>query len=66
MAAGPFAVKRFPETFHAEQGKVHAYTKQGVLTTPYEILAADKEAKTLTLQANFGNNPAACVIIHDD
>ena len=42
--------------FHAEQGKVHAYTKQGVLTTPYAILAADKEAKTLTLQAKSPPN----------
>ncbi|MCH7228519.1 hypothetical protein [Haloferula sp. A504] len=32
-------------------GTVHLYTKQGVLSMPYEILKADKEAGTLTLRA---------------
>lgn len=40
---------------HAEMGTVHLYTDQGLVSTPYEILEADKDAATLTLRAK---NPA--------
>lgn len=38
-------------TFHVELGTVHIYSKQGIVTTPYEILAADKAAGSLTVRA---------------
>ncbi len=47
MAVAEFA--KF--TVHVEPGKVHLYTEQGTISMPYEILEADKAAKTLTLRA---------------
>lgn len=38
-------------TFHVELGTVHVYSKQGIVAAPYEILAADKAAGTLTVRA---------------
>jgi hypothetical protein len=38
-------------TIHTEPGTAHVYTKQGVVTTPYEIVEADEAAKTLTVRA---------------
>jgi hypothetical protein len=38
-------------TIHTEPGTAHVYTKQGVVSTPYEIVEADQAAKTLTVRA---------------
>jgi len=38
-------------TVQVERGTAHVYTKQGVVSGQYEILEADKETGTLTLQA---------------
>lgn len=46
-------------TIHAEKGMVHLYTKQGILSLPYEIVSADKEAGTLTLRAVQPDVPGA-------
>lgn len=42
---------------HVETGAVNLYTKQGVMSLPYEVLAADEEKKSLTLRA--AQNPDA-------
>lgn len=38
-------------TIHVEKGMVHLYTKQGILSLPYEIVGSDKASRTLTVRA---------------
>lgn len=42
-------------TVHVEKGIVHLYTTQGILSTPYNMLGADKATDTLTLRAVSGD-----------
>lgn len=56
--------------FHAEPGKVHIYTMQGIMTTPYEVVSADKDKDSLTLRAKNGPDApqaqAITIIIKDE
>jgi hypothetical protein len=41
-------------TIHVEKGTVHLYTPQGIVSTAYQIEAADKATSSLTLRAAIG------------
>lgn len=38
-------------TFHVEEGTIHVYSEQGVLSMPYEIEKTDPEKKLITARA---------------
>ncbi len=38
-------------TFHVEEGTIHVYSKQGVMSMPYEIEKTDPEMKLITARA---------------
>ena len=44
-------------TFHVEEGTIHVYSKQGVVSMPYEIEKTDVEKKSIT--ARTVNPPGA-------